>query len=53
MSNMQFSVGQRVIRVMDGYVGVVATTGPGTSVGVRWEGTDVIQMVVPHLLKPG
>lgn len=53
MSESGFSVGDRVTRAMDGAVGVVATTGPGTSIGVRWDSSGVIQMVVPTQLKKG
>ncbi len=52
MSNSGFSVGDRVTRVHDGTVGVVVTIGPGTDVGVRWEPSGVIQMIVPSLLRP-
>lgn len=47
-----FSVGQRVMRVNDGAIGVVTLIGPGGDVGVRWEPSGVVQMVVPGLLKP-
>ena len=40
------------MRADDGKVGVVAVVGPGGDVGVRWEPSGVIQMVVPTLLKP-
>ena len=49
VSSARFAVGDRVIRRTDGTVGVVATLGHG-SVGVRWEPSGVIQMVVPGLL---
>lgn len=52
MSNSVFSVGDRVTRVNDGAVGVVAMIGPGGDVGVRLEASGVVQMVVPTLLKP-
>ena len=39
------------MRVNDGAVGVVATFGSGGDVGVRWEPSGVVQMVVPGLLK--
>jgi hypothetical protein len=52
VSNPDFSVGDRVTRANDGTVGVVVTVGPGTAVGVRWEPSGVIQMIVPYLLKP-
>lgn len=39
------------MRVDDGAVGVVATAGPGTSLGVRWDSSGVIQMVMPLLLR--
>lgn len=51
MANSGYSVGDRVIRVTDGTVGTVASVGP-TDVGVRWEPSGVIQMVMPSLLKP-
>ena len=51
LSSARFAVGDRVIRRDDGTVGVVATLGSGSSVGVRWEPSGVIQMVVPGLLE--
>ncbi len=51
MANSGFAVGDRVIRVADGTVGTVATMGTGGGLGVRWEPSGIIQMVVPHLLK--
>ncbi|HVL30673.1 MAG TPA: hypothetical protein VM299_00425 [Solirubrobacteraceae bacterium] len=51
MSNSRFSVGDRVIRVNDGTVGVVTAVGP-TDVAVRWEPSGVIQMVMPSMLQP-
>jgi len=51
MTNYGFAVGERVVRVADGTIGVVATMGHGTSVGVRWEPSGVIQMVVPSMLR--
>ncbi len=50
MSN--FSVGDRVKRVDDGTVGVVAVISSGGGLGVRWEPSGVIQMVVPVMVKP-
>lgn len=50
MSSAGFTVGDRVTRINDGAVGVVATIGPGGDVGVRWDSSGVIQMVVPALL---
>ena len=51
MSNSEFSVGERVTRVNDGAVGIVAALRPGGDVAVRWEPSGVIQIVVPTLLK--
>lgn len=45
-----FSPGDRVIRRDDGRQGVVSHIGPGGAVGVRWEPSGVVQVVVPHLL---
>lgn len=52
MSNSSFSVGDRVMRVNDGKIGVVTLIGPGGDLGVRWEPSGVVQMVVPGLLRP-
>ncbi|MDP1847482.1 MAG: hypothetical protein Q8K79_06810 [Solirubrobacteraceae bacterium] len=46
-----FSPGDRVIRRDDGKQGVVAHIGAGGGVGVRWEPSGIVQMVVPHLLQ--
>ncbi len=51
MANSGYAIGDRVIRTTDGTVGTVATMGPGGDLGVRWEPSGIIQMVVPHLLK--
>lgn len=46
-----FSVGDRVRRVMDGAIGVVAEIGPMGSLDVRWESSGVVSVVVPALLR--
>jgi hypothetical protein len=46
-----FSPGDRVIRRDDGKQGVVSHIGAGGGVGVRWEPSGVVQMVVPLLLQ--
>ena len=51
MSNMAFSVGDKVTRVNDGKIGVVTAVGP-TDVSVRWEPSGVVQMVMPTMLRP-
>lgn len=51
MSSSGFSVGDRVTRTDDGKVGVVAAISDGGGVGVRWEPSGIVQMVVPILLK--
>jgi hypothetical protein len=51
MSNMAFSVGDKVTRVNDGTSGVVTAVGP-TDVSVRWEPSGVVQMVMPTMLRP-
>jgi hypothetical protein len=51
MSSSGLSVGDRVIRVNDGTVGVIVSIRAG-NVGVRWEPSGVIQSVMPHMLKP-
>jgi len=51
MSNSGFAVGDRVARVDDGIVGVVATLSVGGGLGVRWEPSGVIQMVVPVMIR--
>ena len=52
MSNSGLSVGDRVIRVNDGRVGVIVSIRPGNDIGVRWEPSGVIQSVRPQMLKP-
>ena len=39
------------MRITDGTVGTVSHMGSGGDVGVRWEPSGVVQMVVPHLLR--
>ena len=51
MPEANFAVGDKVTRVNDGMVGVVAAVGP-TDVAVRWEPSGVIQMVMPHMIRP-
>ncbi len=51
MSNSGFMVGDRVVRLDDGTVGVVEASGSGGSIDVRWDPSGVIQAVVPGLLK--
>ena len=52
MWNSGFSVGDRVRRLNDGAVGVVAEIGMMGSLRVRWESSGVISVVVPAQLKP-
>jgi hypothetical protein len=52
MSISNLSVGDRVIRVNDGKLGVIVSIRPGNDVGVRWEPSGVIQSVRPQMLKP-
>jgi hypothetical protein len=47
-----FSLGDRVRRVNDGAVGVVAEIGPMGSIGVRWDSSGVMSVVVPAQIKP-
>ena len=51
MPNAGFGIGDRVTRVMDGAVGVVTSITPGGDVGVRWDASGHVQLVVPALLK--
>ena len=51
MPSSGFSVGDRVIRRDDGKQGVVAHIGAGGDVGVRWEPSGIVQMVVPVMLQ--
>lgn len=51
MATSGFSVGDKVVHVANGTRGTVMVAGPGGDVGVRWEAGDVIQMVVPTLLR--
>ena len=51
MSNSGFSVGDRVMRVDDGTVGTVASISAGGGLGVRWEPSGIVQMVVPVMIK--
>ncbi|MFP5362310.1 MAG: hypothetical protein ACLGI5_06240 [Thermoleophilia bacterium] len=53
MPTSVFSPGERVVRINDGAAGIVETAGPGASIGVRWDSSGVIQMVMPSLLKRG
>ena len=39
------------MRVNDGAVGTVSHIGAGGDVGVRWEPSGIVQMVVPLLLR--
>jgi hypothetical protein len=50
MPDSGFSPGDRVIRRNDGKEGVVSYIGAGGDVGVRWEPSGIVQMVVPLLL---
>ena len=50
MVSSRFSVGDRVRRVMDGSVGVVANIGPMGGIDVRWDSSGVVSVVVPALL---
>ncbi|MGH2840463.1 MAG: hypothetical protein ACRDKY_06520 [Solirubrobacteraceae bacterium] len=52
MPNSGFSVGDRVRRLNDGAVGVVAEIGPMGSIGVRWDSSGVVSVVVPAQIKP-
>lgn len=47
MSNSGFSVGERVARLNDGAVGVVAEVGPMGGLYVRWDSSGVVSVVVP------
>jgi hypothetical protein len=47
-----FSLGDRVRRVNDGAVGVVAEIGPMGSIGVRWDSSGVVSIVVPAQIQP-
>ena len=51
MWNSGFSVGDRVRRVMDGAIGVVAEIGPMGSIDVRWDSNGTVSVVVPTLLR--
>lgn len=51
MWNSGFSVGERVTRVNDGAVGVVAEIGPMGSINVRWDSSGVVSVVVPAQIK--
>ena len=52
MWSSDLSVGDRVRRVDDGAVGVVAEVGAMGSVGVRWDVSGVLSVVVPAQLVP-
>ena len=39
------------MRLNDGTVGTVSHVGSGGDVGVRWEPSGIVQMVVPLLLR--
>jgi hypothetical protein len=39
------------MRVNDGTVGTVSHIGAGGDVGVKWEPSGIVQMVVPLLLR--
>ncbi len=52
MWSSTFSLGDRVSRLNDGATGVVAEIGSMGSIGVRWDSSGVVSVVVPVQIKP-
>jgi hypothetical protein len=46
-----FCIGDRVTRLNDGAVGVVAEIGPMGSLSVRWDSSGVLSVVVPAQIR--
>lgn len=53
MWNSGYSVGDRVVRVTDGYTGVIDQVGAMGSLYVKWDNGGVVSVVVPSQLKRG
>ena len=52
MQNAGYSLGDRVRRLNDGAVGVVAEIGPMGGISVRWDASGVLSLVVPAQIQP-